>query len=59
MSQKWMIIKVKNIIDKKEDTIITESCYQIVEMDFKTKKEAVEKRKIYREPQFYIIQSYY
>lgn len=61
MRQKWMIIKVRNILSqsKIDDNFLTESCYNIVEMNFKTKKEAIEKRNNYRQAEYYIVQSYY
>ena len=60
MKEKYMIVRIVNILaELKDNSCITEPCYQIVEKDYETLETAYNAKEKYREPQNYIVVQYW
>ena len=60
MKEKYMIVRIVNILaEMKDGSMLTESCYQIVGMDYETPDSAFRVKEKYREPKHYIIVQYW
>jgi hypothetical protein len=61
MIKKYMIVRIVNILAelKDDNSMITESCYNVVELGLMTVELAYNLRESYRFPHNYIIVPYY
>ena len=59
MKERYMIVKIFNILGEVNDTMVTESCYQIVDGDYETPDSAYRVKENYIHPNHYIVVQYW
>jgi hypothetical protein len=59
MKEKYMIVRIVNILAETNNSTLTESCYQVIDKDYETPDSAYRVKEKYREPQHYIVVQYW
>lgn len=54
-----MIVKICNIIGEVNDTMITESCYTIIDGDYEDPESACREKDTYKYPEHFIVVKYW
>ena len=59
MKEKYMIVKICNIIGEVNHTMLTESCYIIIDGDYEDPESACREKDTYKYPEHYIVVKYW